>query len=121
MIVEGVPLIGTSLTAAPSVVKVKVVLLQPNATAVLFPGVQATLKTASGAPLAGRTISFSIGTTPICTATTNAQGVGGCSSNILTSVQSLLALGYNVSFSGDDDYAASTARGPLTQVIVLAL
>ncbi len=120
MIVEGVPLIGTSLTAAPSVVKVKVVLLQPHATAVLFPGVQATLKTASGAPLAGRQINFSIGTTPICTATTNAQGVGGCSSNILTSVQSLLNLGYSVSFSGDDDYAASTARGPLTQVIVLA-
>jgi hypothetical protein len=121
LVVNEVALIGTSLVGDAAVVQVQLTLSLTNAAVVsVFPSLRATLRTSSGAPLAGRTINFSVGGVPVCSAVTNAQGAGTCSASIPL-LRGLLNLGYQVSFAGDLDYAASTAKGPLVQVLQLRL
>lgn len=85
---------------------------------------RATLRdAATNAPLAGKTVAFSannallIGTTPLCTAVTNASGVATCSANILaTTLPGVLAFGYTGAFSGDATYTGSSGKGSLLRV-----
>ena len=83
--------------------------------------IRPTLTTSSGAPLAGRAVTFTIGTTTLCTATTNAQGKAVCASGVLTGIQALLSGGYTVSFPGDNDYLPSSGKGSIATVAVLVL
>ena len=100
--VTGAP---TSLKAAP-----QLVLFEP------FVGVgnrvvQATL-TSSGSPLAGKTMSFSDGSTPLCNAVTNSKGVARCTISGLA--QSLLNRNnrYTATFPTTTDYVGSTSTVP---------
>jgi hypothetical protein len=115
-------MIGTQLSGEAATVKVQLSLLSGlNGALVVFPNLVGTLKTSAGAPLAGRSVKFSLGTTVLCTAVTNAQGVATCASSIQSGLGTLLNLGYTLSFAGDADYLASTARGPIVQVLTLKL
>jgi hypothetical protein len=72
----------------------------------------ARLTTSSGAPVAGRILTFVAGTTPVCTAATDATGTATCS-NLSAFLRAALALGYNAVFAGDNTYAPSTGHGTL--------
>lgn len=54
-------------------------------------------------PLAGRSIVFKIGTSVICTATTNSSDMATCSTSILGSGT------YTATFAGDSSYYSSSA------------
>ena len=99
--------IPTALDAGPAVIR----LLPPGVT---FPGLTARLTADSPArPLAGRTVRFRVGTTEVCRATTDANGVASCRGSIVASLQTVLNLGYVAVFDGDATYLPSTDRGPL--------
>ena len=66
----------------------------------------------TGAALAGQRINFSAGSTPVCTGTTNGQGVATC--NALTSAPAIVAnQGYTASFAGTTDYKLSSTNAGL--------
>ncbi|MDQ1446881.1 MAG: hypothetical protein QOI20_3345 [Acidimicrobiaceae bacterium] len=99
---------ATRLTATPAIAQVSGVKLY------LF-GLTATLTTASNSPLAGRSVSFRAGSTPLCTAKTGPNGVARC--NALTKLLNVtLAQGYTASFAGDGSYAASSATAGLIEL-----
>ena len=69
---------------------------------------QATVTSANG-PVAGVPVAFTIGSSTVCTSTTNAFGVASC--NALPQLLSLTLLGFKASFAGNGDYLGSTAQG----------
>lgn len=72
----------------------------------------ATLSDAdTGAPLAGRTVSFTQSGAS-CSATTNATGLASCSVPILNIVAVLLGQPYAASFAGDATHLPATTSGP---------
>ncbi|HWD53924.1 MAG TPA: IPT/TIG domain-containing protein [Acidimicrobiales bacterium] len=75
----------------------------------------ATLKSnVTGAGIVGRSLVFKADATTLCTATTGAGGVAVCTASTATKVRAMqLAGGYNVSFTGSTDYAASSASAGL--------
>jgi hypothetical protein len=100
--VTGAP---TSLKAAP-----QLVLFEP------FVGignqvVQATL-TSGGSPLAGQTISFSDGSTPLCSAPTNSKGVARCRISGLDQLLLNRNNHYTATFATTADYTGSSSTVP---------
>lgn len=74
--------------------------------------VSATL-TSSGTPVGpGEQITFTVGSTTLCTATTNPSGVATCSLTLKNELKVLVARSYTASFAGNSGYAASTASTP---------
>jgi hypothetical protein len=68
-------------------------------------------RSADGAPLAGRPITFAIQGTTVCTAATDSHGVASC-----TRVGLVITIGratYTASFAGDSAYLPSTATATL--------
>ncbi len=104
---------GTRLIAEPAILR-------------LGPGLKLTLtfsaklvRSHDGAPLAGRTVAF--GSTALgCSAVTNANGVATCG-GLISSVLSVLSLGYNAGYAGDVDHFPASARGPVVQVGALGI
>jgi hypothetical protein len=95
----------TTLTAAP-----QLVLFKP------FRGVglrvvSATL-TSGGNPVSGETISFSVGTTSLCSATTGANGTARCTVSATDEFLVLWSNHYTATFGGDSGYLASTVTTP---------
>ncbi len=114
--VIGLPLIVTRLVGEPTTAQVLVKLGQPvtSANVVVLNNMRATLTGwFTKLPVAGRTITFTVDGTFVCSAVTNAQGVGNCG-NSVTGIATVLGGGYRVSFGGDGDYTATTAGGPFT-------
>jgi len=99
----------TKLVADPSVAQIL-----PGAK-VFFPKVGATLSGLGGAPLAGRTISFSVGTTFLCSAVTGANGHASCGS-VTVGLKAVTGITYKASFAGDTNDTAATATGHLLLV-----
>ena len=119
LVVNEAPLLATQLVAEAVVARVVLGGSAPLQV-VAFDSMRATLTTTVGVPVVGRTITFRIGNQVICSAVTDVQGKGTCGGNLI-GVQALLNLGYQVSFAGDFDFSASSARGPLIQVLSLKL
>lgn len=94
---------ATSLAAEPAVAKVAT--LEPTLT------LAATL-TSNGAPLAGRTVVFSSGPTPVCEAVTGADGRASCGA-ATELLPVILSTGYSAAFAGDVVYEASSASAGL--------
>jgi hypothetical protein len=92
----------TSLSAEPQIV------LSPPPSAAGYGNVTAVL-TSNGSPIAGKTIAFSEGTRSLCTATTDPNGVASCHIGLFKELDVLFAQGYQAKFSGDSDYASSSA------------
>jgi hypothetical protein len=78
----------------------------------LVSNASATL-TANGAPLAGKTVTFTAGGTTLCSATTNGAGVAKCTYSTLKLLNTVLTLGYSSNFGGDAVYAPSSKKGGL--------
>jgi hypothetical protein len=95
----------TSLTAAPQLVE-----FLPFA-GIGSQVVQATL-TSGGSPVSGVTISFSVGSTPLCTATTGLNGVARCFISPSGQARVNQANSYTATFAGNGDYLASHATTP---------
>jgi hypothetical protein len=90
----------TSLVAAPA---------RRGLLAVTF---SATLTGYGGAPVAGKTIVFSVYGHNECQATTNSSGVASCSARPAI-VITIGAATYTATFAGDADYAGSSGTGKL--------
>ena len=99
----------TRLAAAPQLV------IFPPPTGVGIGRLSATL-TSGGLSLVGRTIAFSLGATPLCTAVTDARGTATCRLGFLGELQVLFANRYSARFAGDARHLASSAG---TRAIVL--
>jgi hypothetical protein len=95
----------TSLTAAPQLVE-----FRPFA-GIGSQVVQATL-TSGGTPVSGATISFSVGSTPLCTATTGLNGVARCTISPSGQARVNQANSYTATFAGNGGYLASSATTP---------
>jgi hypothetical protein len=99
----------TSLAATPAV-------LQESSLTPELVDLTATLTNAlTSTPIPGEPIAFTAGTTTLCTATTNANGVASC--NALGNVSDVAAVvgsdGYTVSFAGDANYLPSSGSAGL--------
>jgi hypothetical protein len=80
-----------------------------HATPVLGGGLTATLtRTDTKAPLPGQTITFTVGTTKVCTATTASNGTAQCS-DFLAFLYALFGGSYRADFAGTTNYASSSA------------
>lgn len=64
----------------------------------------------TGMPLAGQVVVFQTGSTLLCTATTNAQGIAVCY-NLFSPWLLLLNNGYTVSYAGDATHQPAIAYG----------
>ncbi|MGQ0700370.1 MAG: choice-of-anchor Q domain-containing protein [Panacagrimonas sp.] len=72
----------------------------------------ATLRdTGTNQPIVGRTVSFSAGATPLCTAVTSTSGVAMCQANLINTLAGILSLGYTARFNGDATYLPSIGMG----------
>jgi Ca2+-binding RTX toxin-like protein len=102
---EAVGLVATSLAVSPAITVIPLSLYTFSA----------RLTTVVGAfPIPFRTVSFSAGSTFLCSAVTNLNGVATCSANLLTSVvTTLLAFGYNGVFAGGPSLLPSSGHGAL--------
>jgi hypothetical protein len=71
---------------------------------------------ANGAPLAGRTVAFSTGGTPLCSVATDSSGIASCGVSVKTNAvyRSLQKNGYTASFNGDSQYLASSAQAAVS-------
>ena len=99
---------GTDLVAAPVSVVGSVVHLS-----VTFSATLTSAETGAGVPDESIVFSWDGGT---CTGTTNANGVGTCTANVLDIVELLRPPTYSASFAGAGDYGASNATGSVTVV-----
>jgi hypothetical protein len=67
----------------------------------------------TGAGLAGRTIAFSVGAQPLCTASTDATGRAGCTLSHTEQIDVMMGHGYDAAFTGDNDFLPSSAHAGL--------
>ena len=96
---------ATSLAAAPQLV------IFPPPIGVGIGKVSATL-TSGGSGLLGRSIAFSVGAKPLCTAVTQTNGTATCRLGLLAELRVLFANRYSASFAGDAGHLGSTAATP---------
>jgi alpha-tubulin suppressor-like RCC1 family protein len=104
------PRIPTRVTAAP-----QLVLFGPPF-GIGFDTVQATL-TGSGAPLAGRTVTFSVAGLPLCSAVTRIDGVASCRIGLLAELFVLVFNRYTAHFAGNSTYEAATGSTPAVTLV----
>jgi Glycine rich protein len=97
--------VATSLTAAPQID------FRAPRLGVGVGKVSATL-TSAGSPVAGQQITFTIGTTTLCTASTHSNGVAYCTLSLWNELRVLFANGYKASFVGNSAFLASHASTP---------
>ncbi len=89
----------TTLTASPAVLTV--LTLSARLT-----------RTDDGTPVAGQTVRFSAGGSPVCSATTSASGVASCS-GLGAALAIVLNGGYTATFAGTASFGASSGRAGL--------
>ena len=99
----------TTLEAHPSLVDI------PGRGLTLTLG--ATLKTATGFPLPGKTVQFSVHGSPVCSATTDLRGDAACGL-IPGALVSVLGLGYDARFAGTTFALPSSAHGNLIHLLI---
>ncbi|MGN6724048.1 MAG: beta strand repeat-containing protein [Marmoricola sp.] len=98
--------IPTSFVTQAAVVKMK-------GFALTLGQLNATLNSSLG-PVPGVQVVFSTMGTPLCTATTDANGLASCSSQTQL-LNLVLGNGYKVTFAGNNSYAGSTGNGWIIQ------
>jgi hypothetical protein len=77
--------------------------------------VSATL-TSGGKPVGGKPISFSVGKTALCSASTESNGTASCKLDLKGEIAVLLANSYTATFAGDSGYLESTATTPAVEL-----
>jgi Tol biopolymer transport system component len=81
---------------------------------------KARLTTADGSPLTLRRITFSVGSTVACTATTNLDGVAVCGGTA-ESISAIANLGYTATFAGEWPFEPAEGSGSLVRVLTTTL
>jgi hypothetical protein len=108
---------GSTSAATPYTVSKAATSITAKPVLATLPDLVAILKTGSGAPLAGETVTFTttslLGLTfTVCHATTDATGTATCTGGGLSGLFDL-GLSYTATFAGDADYQGSSAKGQL--------
>jgi hypothetical protein len=99
---ETVGIVATSLAVSPPVLILPLSLYQFTARLTVA---------GSGVPIPGRLVTFTAGSTFLCTGITDLNGVASCSANLLTSVvTTLLSLGVDGTFAGGQALLPSTGH-----------
>jgi hypothetical protein len=98
--------VATSLTPEPAIARLLPLQL-------FLPQLRATLRTSAGTPVANQPVSFKVGGTTVCTATTNGNGVASCTGSIPGLLQTVLGLGYDAVYAGSPVYLPTQAHGAL--------
>jgi hypothetical protein len=80
-------------------------------------GVVAATLTSSGHPVSGQTIYFTVGSTALCHATTNAAGYAICAISPINQALLYITNHYSASYSTTTDYTGSTATTPVVTFI----
>ncbi|HEY6471930.1 MAG TPA: Ig-like domain-containing protein [Acidimicrobiales bacterium] len=110
---------ATSLSVTPAQIEEELLLTLPIVQQLTLEiPLQATLTTASGAPVANQPLTFTAGSTVLCTTTTNAQGQATCTPSLLGELAIVLNLGYSVSYAGNADYTSTSAAGKLLLLVL---
>lgn len=99
----------TSLTASPAIVQI----FPPMPYAGMLTATLTDLDT--GQPVPGQAVTFTTGSTQLCTSTTNAQGVAVCSA-LLALPLIILNGGYTATYAGDANHQPATAHGAVISV-----
>ena len=102
----------TVMVAKPALVTLNLLSL------VIAPGgVGATLKTPSGVPIVGRTITFTAGNgAALCTATTGADGKAACG-RLIISLAAFLSGSYTATFAGDSTYKGVNTTAQMLKLL----
>jgi hypothetical protein len=98
--------VATSLAADPVIAR-----LLPLR--IFAPQLRATLTTSTGAPIANQTVTFLVGSSVVCTGTTNSSGVASCTGSIPGLLLTILALGYDAVYVGSPVYQPAQAHAGL--------
>ena len=99
----------------PTTLRADAVLLRVNPLLGINVGVlRATLTTSDG-PLPGQTVVFTQGAATVCTATTNATGLATCTPPLTQWLLVALGGGFDATYAGTANYAASSNHGALIQ------
>ena len=107
LLVTGIARVATTLVAHPATIQV--LLLR-----IYFPNLSATLTAGSSAtPLVGQPVTFTVGTSVVCTAKTDTKGTATCSGSLSSILGTILNLGYNASYAGNSSYLPSASHGAL--------
>jgi hypothetical protein len=91
------------------------VLLRVNPLLGINVGVLRAVLTTADGPLPGQTVVFTKGTTTVCTATTDGTGLASCTPSLLQWVTLALGGGFEATFPGTANFAASSDHGALIQ------
>ena len=103
-----------TVTPAATVLAVDPVILRISPLGVPLGKVTARLSLADPAlPLAGHTITFTTGSTSLCTATTAADGTATCRLSLAALLTTIFGGGYQAAFAGTPDLLATTGAGAL--------
>ena len=110
---------ATSLSVTPAQIEEELLLKLPIVQQLTLQiPLQATLTTASGAPLANQPLTFTAGSVVLCTTTTNALGQATCTPSLAGELAIVLNLGYSVSYAGNTDYSSTSAAGKLLLIVL---
>ncbi|HEX4109458.1 MAG TPA: hypothetical protein VHX88_15080 [Solirubrobacteraceae bacterium] len=71
--------------------------------------------------VAGQTISFTAGSSALCSAVTNGSGVASCEFSLTGALEAVLSLGYKASYAGNATYSGTSATGSLVGLLGLGL
>jgi hypothetical protein len=109
----------TSLATTAAVIETETVISGLNVHIVLnlLSPPTATL-TSNGTPVDGQAVAFTAGTTPLCTALTNAQGVATCAFSASNLVAIVANLGYRASYAGSANYLPIAQNGGLIHTLL---
>jgi hypothetical protein len=108
-LLRSTPVVVSALPASPELATVDV----PNVTAKLT-------EAATFNPIPGRLVTFRAGSSVICSALTDSDGVAACG-GVAEFLTAVLNLGYSADFAGDPNYTGSTTRGALLTIGTTAL
>lgn len=76
---------------------------------------------AADKPAAGRRVRFASRASPLCSATTAADGVARCTFEMTALLRAALAAGYTATFDGDSNLLPSSGHGPTVRLFGVAL
>jgi hypothetical protein len=106
--------LAITINRGPTTLSVSPVILQTSLLRVTFGIVEAKLTGGDPAvPLSGQTIVFTAGTTVVCTATTNADGVARCTMTVLNTVTVIAHGGVTANYAGSALWLPSSGQAGL--------
>jgi hypothetical protein len=107
--------VDVTVARKPTTLHADAVLLRVNPLLGINVGVLRAVLTTADGPLPGQTVVFTKGATAVCTATTDGTGLASCTPSLLQWVTLALGGGFEATFRGTANFAASSDHGALIQ------